>query len=82
MRKFLLYALTATIILSAAAQNDNKIIIGKIDSVYSKVLNEKRKIWVYTPDMTSGDHSAGHHYPVLYLLDGDGHFPSVVGLIQ
>src|SRR6478672_1871601 len=82
MRKFLLCALVTIFILSAEAQNDNKIIIGKIDSVYSNVLKEQRKIWVYTPDMTSGDHSAGHHYPVLYLLDGDGHFPSVVGLIQ
>ena len=82
MRKFLLSALTACFILFASAQNDNKIIIGKIDSVYSNVLKEQRKVWVYTPDMTSGDHSAGHRYPVLYLLDGDGHFPSVVGLIQ
>ena len=47
-----------------------------------KTLKEQRKIWVYTPDMTSFDHTVSHRYPVLYLLDGDGHFPSVVGLIQ
>jgi Predicted hydrolase of the alpha/beta superfamily len=82
MRKILLSVLVAIFILSAQAQNDNKIIIGKIDSVYSNVLKEQRKVWIYTPDMTSGDHSAGHRYPVLYLLDGDGHFPSIVGLIQ
>lgn len=62
------------------SQNDNKIVIGKIDSVYSKTLGEQRKIWVYTPDMTSG--SRNQRWPVVYLLDGDGHFASVVGMIQ
>jgi predicted alpha/beta superfamily hydrolase len=57
-------------------------VIGKIDSIYSKVLNEPRKVWIYTPDMTSGNHDRSLRYPVLYLLDGDAHFPSVVGLIQ
>ena len=44
MRKFFLCALVTIFILSAQAQNDNKIVIGKIDSVYSNVLKEKRKI--------------------------------------
>ena len=82
MRKFFLLCSITFIVSSAIAQNDNKIVIGKIDSVYSYILKEPRKIWIYTPDMTSGDHSAGHKYPVLYLLDGDGHFPSIVGLVQ
>lgn len=64
------------------AQDDNKIVIGKIDSVYSKVLHEERKIWVYTPDITSATHDSTQHYPVLYLLDGDAHFQSVAGLVQ
>src|SRR3954465_10697511 len=80
MRKIFLFILSAAITLSLHAQNDNKIVIGKIDSLYSKILNEERKIWVYTPDMTSGN--PNQRYPVVYLLDGDGHFPSVVGLIQ
>lgn len=80
MRKIFLLVLTAAIVFSTQAQNDNKIVIGKIDSVYSNILHEKRKIWVYTPDITSG--VKNQRYPVLYLLDGDGHFPSMVGLIQ
>jgi len=79
MRKSLL-VLSAVIALNAQSQNDNKIVIGKIDSVYSKILNEQRKVWVYTPDMTSGN--SNQRWPVVYLLDGDGHFPSVVGMIQ
>ena len=80
MRKIFLFVLSAIITFNAQSQNDNKIVIGKIDSVYSKTLGEQRKIWVYTPDMTSGN--SNQHWPVVYLLDGDGHFASVVGMIQ
>ena len=80
MRKIFLFVFNALIAFSIQAQNDNKIVIGKIDSVYSKTLNEKRKIWVYTPDLTSG--IPNKRYPVVYLLDGDAHFASVVGMIQ
>lgn len=82
MGKLFLFMLVAAATSAASAQNDNKIIIGKIDSVYSKILNEQRKIWVYTPDITSSIHTPGTRYPVLYLLDGDAHFFSVAGLIQ
>jgi len=56
----------------------NKIIIGTIDSLFSKSLNENRKVWVYIPEGTDSKTK----YPVLYLLDGDAHFFSVVGMIQ
>jgi uncharacterized protein len=82
VKKIFLFMLIAVIACSAKAQNDNKIVIGKIDTVYSPILNEKRKIWIYTPDMTSGKHDPNQRYPVLYLLDGDAHFFSVAGLIQ
>ncbi len=67
---------------SVQAQTDNKIVIGKVDSVYSTILKEQRKIWVYVPDMLNGNHDTSQRYPVVYLLDGDGHFESVVGMIQ
>ena len=80
MKKTFFFFLSAIIVFNAHSQNDNKIVIGKIDSVYSKILGERRKVWIYTPDMTSGN--SNQHWPVLYLLDGDGHFASVVGMIQ
>lgn len=64
------------------AQNNESIIIGKKESIYSRVLNENRKIWIYTPNMTSQSESPDKRYPVLYLLDGDAHFFSTVGIIQ
>jgi hypothetical protein len=82
MRVSLLFISFVLVKFSALAQSDNKIVIGKIDSVYSKILQEPRKVWIYTPDMTSGNREPGKRYPVLYLLDGDAHFPSVMGLVQ
>jgi predicted alpha/beta superfamily hydrolase len=66
----------------ADAQTDNKIILGNIDSIHSRILNEDRKIWVYVPNSGAGDIYSKQRYPVVYLLDGDAHFYSVVGMIQ
>jgi predicted alpha/beta superfamily hydrolase len=82
MRKIFLFILSAGLAFHVNAQTDNKIVIGKVDSVYSKILNEQRKVWVYTPGMTSGNNDPSQRYPVVYVLDGDGHFASVVGMIQ
>src|SRR5690349_4410151 len=79
MKHIFIIFLCAAISLSGHAQTDNKIVIGKVDSVYSNILKEKRKIWVYVPENLQ---AAPARYPVLYLLDGDGHFQSVVGMIQ
>lgn len=82
MKHISLFLLYATISSGSHAQADNKIVIGKVDSVYSTILKEQRKVWVYTPNMKAGTQNAGQRYPVVYLLDGDGHFESVVGMIQ
>src|SRR6187401_2177693 len=82
MKNILASILIVTISLCSLAQTDNKIVIGKIDSVYSTILKEQRKVWVYTPNMKAGMQNPSQRYPVVYLLDGDGHFESVVGMIQ
>jgi predicted alpha/beta superfamily hydrolase len=81
--KHLLFQITfSAILFTSQAQTDNKIIIGKIDSIESTILNEKRKIWIYDPSKDALDNYAKRNYPVVYLLDGDAHFSSVVGMIQ
>jgi len=60
---------------SAFAQQDNRITIGFTDTVYSKILNEKRRILVHIPN-----NDRTKHYPVLYILDGDDHFQSAVAI--
>lgn len=81
--KQLLHCLILVFVFTATnAQTDNKIVIGKTDSVYSKILGEQRKLLVYVPSITSGNTDPSIKYPVLYLLDGEAHFHSVVGMIQ
>jgi predicted alpha/beta superfamily hydrolase len=60
----------------------NKIVIGTIDTVNSKILGEKRVVWIYNPNKDTGIEAAKKRYPVIYLLDGDWHFSSVVGILE
>ena len=64
------------------AQTKNDVVIGTIDSIESKILGEQRKVWVYVPDQGGNEIFSRQRYPVVYLLDGDAHFYSVVGMIQ
>lgn len=66
----------------ASAQSENKIVLGTIDSLHSKILGEQRKVWIYVPNTGPDGIYSKQHYPVVYLLDGDAHFYSVVGMIQ
>src|ERR1700733_7844598 len=45
----------------------------------SKILNEPRSIWIHLP---SDYISTNQTYPVIYLLDGDGHFKYVSELVD
>jgi uncharacterized protein len=70
--------LFCTICISAMAQKpDNRIVIGTVDSVYSKILNEKRALLIHVPNSGKDE-----RYPVLYILDGEDHFNSAVGIVQ
>jgi predicted alpha/beta superfamily hydrolase len=68
--------------LQAVSQPGNDISIGKKDSIYSRLLHEKREIWIHLPGSANGSLFKGQRYPVVYLLDGDAHFFSVAGMIH
>ena len=59
-----------------------QIVIGTKEIIHSKILNEQREIWVYVPNSASDTTYSKQCYPVVYLLDGDSHFSSVVGMIK
>jgi predicted alpha/beta superfamily hydrolase len=83
MRKLLLITLLCGLFsCTVYAQSFKKITIGIIDSIDSKILNENRKIWIYIPDDSPNNTYSKMDYPVVYLLDGDSHFYSVVGMIR
>ena len=62
-------------------KKDQDIRIGKKYSMHSRLLKEERPYWVYLP-ASYDEKDKRHGYPVLYLLDGDGHFQSASGVVQ
>jgi predicted alpha/beta superfamily hydrolase len=76
---FLPFYLLATSAFSQGKVVNENIVIGVTDSVQSNILGENRKIWVHVPD---GNADSKERFPVVYVLDGEGHFSSVVGMIQ
>ncbi len=80
-----LFTFVVLLSLAACKKEEKKlpssqISFGTIDSLFSKTLNEQRKVWVYVPE--SAAKFPSNKYPVVYLLDGDAHFYSVAGLIH
>lgn len=80
MKKSLLLGAVVFSCLLSRAQDADKVIIGRIDSLSSTYLREQRKVWVYLPN--GFNDKSTQRYPVVYLMDGTAHFFSVVGMIQ
>ena len=72
----LIFVFAFFVITAKAQTNPNNITIGVIDSVDSKILNEKRRVLIHVP---KGENKK---FPVLYVLDGDDHFEALVGMIK
>ncbi|MBD3288463.1 hypothetical protein GF337_06625 [candidate division KSB1 bacterium] len=82
MRIQLLSVLLLLAILTTSSlvfAEDNDIVIGKRTTLFSKVMNEDREIWIYTPARYEQTET---RYPVIYLLDGDTHFHHATGIVQ
>jgi len=56
------------------------VVIGQRYTIHSELLGEDRTLLVATPDGYETDPAA--RYPVLYLLDGDGHFHHATGIVD
>src|SRR5579862_4281591 len=82
MKNISLLIFFAAITLTASSQNEENILAGKKLTVFSSILKENRKIWIYNPDLTATSPGPDKHYPVLYVMDGESHFLSIVGMIQ
>ncbi|MDX1470308.1 MAG: alpha/beta hydrolase-fold protein, partial [Flavobacteriaceae bacterium] len=82
MRRLLIFSLFALFSFSSISQTKGDITIGKIDSLDSEILGENRKIWIHVPDTNPNSIYTKQNFPVIYLLDGPGHFTSVVGMMQ
>lgn len=80
--KYLYIVLLAVIgsVIPFTIQAQDSIHIGTRHTLFSQILNEERTYWIYKPEESAGD-SVGN-LPVLYLLDGDVFFHSVVGFTR
>lgn len=79
MKKINIFFFLCFCLYNLQGQNSNDVVIGKIDRIDSEILNEQRKVLVYVPKDKAYEKKT---YPVVYLLDGDAHFYSVVGMIH
>ena len=82
LMKFFSSLLLIAVISDANGQTikNNLVIIGKTDSVRSKILNEERTVWIYLP--TGYNAATKQRYPVIYLLDADWNFAAFTGMVH
>ena len=78
MKILLFLCLLGSFGLPVQAQQNNGVTIGSEDSIVSQILHEKRSIWIHVPPSASAGKKK--KYPVLYLLDAEKNFKSVVGM--
>lgn len=74
----ILYLAVFSIFMVGKAQE--KLVIGEKQTVFSKVLNENREIWVHLPKTYNDTAINPAKYPVIYLLDGENNFEYYTGL--
>ena len=79
MRKLIILLIITVISSSSYGQNEKDIIIGKMITIKSEILNSDREISVYLPNSYNQNNYT--NYPVLYLLDGRKFFNSFSGVI-
>ncbi len=64
----------------ALGKAQEKLTVGEKQTVFSKVLNETREIWVHLPKTYTDTTINPAKYPVIYLLDGENNFEYYAGL--
>ena len=83
-KSLLLFAVLLGFSEIIAAQTASKELYyqGETDSLYSDILKENRKFFIYNPQSTRVLKMGDHAYPVLYLLDGNSSFAMVSQIIN
>lgn len=66
------------LMMSSSLLAQRVIGIGEGADIHSNILNEERQYWMHLPD--SYNKSDSERYPVIYLLDGETNFHSLVGI--
>src|SRR4051812_28770676 len=65
------------------AQENSPFNTGFEASFPSKIMGQKRTVWIHMPSSNGGNKNKDRgHYPVVYLLDGSENFNSVVSITE
>ena len=65
------------------AQENNRFNTGFAERISSKILGENREILIHIPNSNGGNKIKDKgHYPVIYLLDGNENFNTVVSITE
>jgi predicted alpha/beta superfamily hydrolase len=78
----LFFPLFLTLVSTFSVAQTPQTIGVKVDSLYSKILKEKRKIFVHIPDNPNNFYAKETTYSVVYLLDPEVHFNAVAAIIE
>ncbi|WP_291072924.1 hypothetical protein [Empedobacter sp. UBA5987] len=71
MKKFLLLF---CLIFFQIGFSQEKLSIGEIQKINSKILNTEREIWVNLPESYTNNKLQKVNYPVIYVLDAESNF--------
>lgn len=70
------------LVLISSFSYSQKVEIGEIKTITSKILNEEREYLVYFPKHYNDKNYPQQQYPVIYLLDGEKYFHLVSGMLN
>lgn len=60
----------------------DQLSIATKEFIDSKILGEQREVWVHVPAEFYGMDTTDVKFPVIYLVDADGHFLPLVGIVD
>jgi uncharacterized protein len=78
--QFILFATLLVLVIASPAQSQgNAVTVGETVQIHSDILKESRSLMISKPvDYEKGT----ERYPVLYLLDGEAHFPYTTAIVN
>jgi predicted alpha/beta superfamily hydrolase len=69
--------------ICAVAQENSPFSTGFEETISSKILGKDRKVWIHIPSSNGGNKIKDRgNYPVIYLLDGNENFNTVVSITE
>lgn len=64
------------------AQTKKLLVYGFEDSIYSKILDEKRTLLIHLPETPADEFVSDQKYPVIYVLDAGSYFQTISAISE